>query len=279
MTLSIIKPGLLTTIQDLGRSGFQKHGVIMSGAMDSRSLRLANLLVGNEESEAALEITLVGPSIKFEQDALIAIAGGDLSPSINQHPVPMYRQIYVRKNSVLSFGPVKSGCRSYLAVSGGFLVEKVLGSKSTYLRANLGGYKGRPIQTGDVLAVGEGLLKDQIRKEDGPSGFIANQWAISTRFYKRKDPTIRVIAGPHFEQFSECSQKAFFQQPFRVTPKSDRMGYRLSGASLTLKKPLELVSEAVHFGTIQVPPDGNPIVLLADRQTIGGYPKMLKLWQ
>ena len=279
--IKIIKPGILTTIQDLGRYGFQKFGVIVSGVMDSLSHRIANLLVGNEENAPTLEITMVGPVIEFERDTLISICGGDLSPSIDGKFVPLWRPVLVKKGSQLRFGQCKAGCRSYLAVAGGFDVPRVMGSTSTYLRAGIGGFKGRPLKTGDELKLSPPNNRSVQMIHDfstkiGDQKFVATKWSVSAGFIpiSNKIPSIRVIKGRQYQLFSKESQKSFFREPFEITTQSDRMGYRLKGSVLSLTSAEEMISEAVNFGTIQVPPDGNPIVLLADRQTTGGYPKI-----
>jgi len=282
MALTVLKPGLLTTIQDLGRIGYQKHGMMMSGAMDSVSLRIANLLVGNEENEGALEVTLAGPSLRFEEDTLIAITGGNLSPAINKKAIPLSRPISVRKGSVLTFGPPKYGCRSYLACAGGFLLPKVLRSMSTYLRANLGGYKGRALEQGDVikLKTPSQLGKKLMHSLPLPVGkdYKASRWEVNRGFKPDSSQhEVRLIKGPHFSDFTKSSQEALWNQAFNISSQSDRMGYRLTGDPLILEKPLELLSEPVTFGTVQVPPNGEPIILLADRQTIGGYPKIAQV--
>jgi antagonist of KipI len=279
--IKIIKPGLLTTIQDLGRYGFQKYGVIVSGVMDPLSHRIANLLVGNEENTPTLEITMVGPVIEFERDTLISICGGDLSPSIDGKFVPLWRPVLVKKGSQLRFGPCKAGCRSYLAVAGGFDVPRVMGSASTYLRAGIGGFKGRPLKAGDELTLSPPndrsvrMIHDFSSKL-GDQKFVGTKWSVSTEFIpiSNKTPSIRVIKGRQYQLFSKESQKSFYRETFEITTQSDRMGYRLKGPVLSLASPEEMISEGVNFGTIQVPPDGNPIVLLADRQTTGGYPKI-----
>ncbi|MFX3622518.1 MAG: biotin-dependent carboxyltransferase family protein [Ectobacillus sp.] len=263
MALTVIRPGLLTTIQDLGRFGFQKYGVIASGAMDPLSHRIANLLVGNPEQEATLEITMVGPLIEFSVPTLIAICGGDLSPALDGVSIPMYKPVLAEKGSRLSFGKARNGCRTYLAVAGGFSIAPTMNSKSTYLRAGIGGYNGRALQAGDIIP-----CKEWTKRVPLPAN-----WGAS-RVFRIKQGPIRAIKGKEFPLFSAKSQTDFFSQPFSVTLNSDRMGYRLSGPKLTLQKPTELVSEAVSFGTIQVPSDGNPIALLADRQTTGGYPRI-----
>ncbi|WP_332698300.1 biotin-dependent carboxyltransferase family protein [Halalkalibacter lacteus] len=280
MSMTILRPGLLTSIQDLGRVGFQKYGVIVSGAMDCYALRVANILVGNGEGEAALELTLAGPTLKVEQDLLIAITGGDLAPTIDKLPIPLWKPVYVRKGSVLQFGPCRSGCRAYLAVAGGLCVEEVMGSASTYLRAGIGGYHGRALEADDVLrfrAPSEQALQliEQLVKSSDER-FSTTTWSVTTEFAipDEKINTIRVTLGSHYEQFAEESRNAFFDQVFKVTPQSDRMGYKLSGDPLTRTDAFEMISEAVTLGTIQVPSNGQPIILLADRQTTGGYPRI-----
>lgn len=282
--IKIIKPGLLTTVQDLGRYGLQKYGVIASGAMDQLSHRIANLLVGNDESKSTLEITLTGPVIEFTETTLISLAGGNLSPKINGCSIDLWRPILVNKGSTLSFGPCKTGCRAYLAVAGSFQVTTVMGSASTYLRAGIGGFFGRALKAGDILDM-EPMSKcskrifQRLSTELCERDYIEAKWMVDpliSTYYIDKQP-IRVIKGRQYYWFKEESIQAFFQKEFMVTSQSDRMGYRLKGDPLTLATAEEMVSEAVGFGTIQVPAEGNPIVLLADRQTTGGYPKIAQI--
>ncbi|MCM3789156.1 biotin-dependent carboxyltransferase family protein [Domibacillus indicus] len=278
MSVQIIRPGLLATIQDLGRYGFQQYGVVVGGAMDSLSLRLANVLVGNEEGEAAIEVTMMGTSLQFNEDTLISITGGNLNPVIDGNPVPLWRPVFVQKNTVLSFTGCKVGCRAYVAAAGGFSIPNVMNSKSTYIRGEIGGFKGRALQEGDLIPLGEEnsfsrKIKKVLQSKLKQRSFASVDWYVPFERYVNKS-VVRVLKGTEFEKFSESSQKQFFEQEFQITPQSDRMGYRLSGASLGLKQPFELLSEAVANGTIQVPSDGNPIVLLADRQTTGGYPRI-----
>lgn len=269
--LKINKGGLQATVQDLGRYGFQKYGVIASGAMDPFAHRIANLLVGNDENDATLEIALVGPVIEFQQESFIALCGGDLSPELNGEPLKMWRTIAVGKGDILKFGAPLSGCRAYLAVAGGISVPLVMDSKATYLRAKIGGFNGRALKTGDVLETGPVVpellssLSNAAQKEV--------EWQIQPPRYF-SEPVVRVMKGRQFELFDEASKSRLFHDSFSVSSNSDRMGYRLEGAALALAEPKELISEAVAFGSIQVPADGNPIVLLADRQTTGGYPKI-----
>lgn len=280
MSISVLNPGLLTTIQDLGRIGYQKYGVIVSGAMDAYAMRLSNIMVGNEENEAVLEITLIGPSLKLEKGTLFSLTGGNLSPTINEKKIPMGRPIYVTKDCILKFGSCIKGCRSYLAVAGGFDVPKVMGSKSTYLRAEFGGFNGRTLKKDDILSVGvkSSISNKIIRKMEelkGNGDFVSSTWYMKNFMMQNPESTvIRVFEDRQFNAVSEESINKFFNSKFNVDNKSDRMGYRLSGEKIELKEKLEMISEEVSVGTIQIPPDGNPIILLADRQTAGGYPKI-----
>ncbi|MNO16470.1 KipI antagonist [compost metagenome] len=286
MSLLIMKPGLLSTIQDLGRSGTQKYGVIASGAMDSFALRMANLLVGNEEKEAGLEITMVGPDLTFDSPSLISICGGDLSPMLDSIPLPLWRAVYAPKGSRLHFGQLKSGCRAYLAVAGGFDVPVQMNSRSTYLRAGIGGYQGRKLCAGDVVPTGIPTIRGKriagnlMRQAgEGEGGIAVSRWFIAPELLPgySNEPVVQVIEGVEYGIFSRESQHAFLNEPFTVLPQSDRMGYRLSGSRLKLAEEKELISSAVTFGTVQVPAGGDPIVLMADRQTTGGYPKLAQV--
>jgi len=272
MTIRVIKPGALSTLQDLGRVGYQRYGVIVDGAMDEWAHRLANLLVGNPETEATLEITLIGPRLAFEATAVIAICGADLSPHIGDREVPMERPVVLRPGNVLEFGRRRAGCRAYLAVRGGYDVAPVMGSKSTYLRGGFGGYQGRALRAGDVVGIGAA------KSGDGAL-FAAPSppWPSRAIATAGRQPPIRVVEGAQWPLFSDDAQRAFANTEFKLTPHSDRMGYRLEGTKLVLRDPIEMISEGVSFGTIQVPPDGNAIILMADCQTTGGYPKIAQV--
>ena len=283
MGLEIIKPGMLTTLQDMGRYGHQREGIITSGAMDTFACRVANLLAGNAEDEAVLEITLTGPTIRFTEDQLIALTGADLSPEMDGERVAMWRPFFVKKGCVLSFGAHLSGCRAYLAVSGGFDLPRLMGSYATYLQAGIGGYQGRALKAGDLIPchpptpAGMALFS-QATTSEGFS-FLAANWTPDPQLYPayNPNPTIRAIKGPEYERFSEVSQGQVWTERFQVSAQSDRMGYRLQGVSLYLSEEAELISTAVTFGTVQVPPEGTPIVLMADHQTTGGYPRILQV--
>lgn len=259
----VIKPGLLTTFQDLGRTGYQEYGVVVSGAMDDYSLQIANLLVGNEKNEAALEITMMGPTLKVLEDAVIAICGGNLSAKVNGKQAPMWKSFLVKKDEMIEFGQPIEGARAYVSVAGGFDLPLVMGSKSTYLKAKIGGLAGRAIKKSDTLygietnraVAGRALHLDEIPH------------------YKR-EITVRVCLGPHQHEFLESSIKTFLSSTYEVTPQSDRMGYRLKGPKLEHKTTADIISEAIPLGGIQVPASGEPIILMADRQTTGGYTRI-----
>ncbi|ARK25525.1 KipI antagonist [Sporosarcina sp. P37] len=279
MSVNVLNPGLLTTVQDIGRTGSQKFGVLVSGAMDSYSMRIANLLVGNDEREGVLEITLFGTGLQFDEDTLIAITGGDLQTTVDGIHVPNWRPLLIRKGSVLKFGFSIEGCRAYLAIAGGIDIPVVMGSKSTYLVAGIGGFNGRALQQNDTLSFGELTESNErvwtsIEKLGGTA-----DWAVPYHPFISLESvqTIRIIKGTEYERFNDTSKKRLVTQPYVVTPQSNRMGLRLEGSELALIEKLELLSEGVTFGTVQIPPNGKPIILMADRQTAGGYPKIAQV--
>lgn len=254
ITLRVLRAGLFTTVQDLGRTGHRARGVPLSGAADPFALRLANLLVGNPEGAAGLEFTLVGPELKFERDTFVAITGA------HGAALPGCRPIAIRRGATLRIGPLTGGCRGYLAVAGGIDVPAVLGSRSTYARAGLGGLAGRALRDGDELAVPETQRS------------VSEHWRIDERILPAYSPApaVRVVPAAQTAEFGADWAKA----EFTVSAQSDRMGARLRGAALPRHAGRELASSPVTPGTVQVPPDGQPIVLLADAQTIGGYPQI-----
>lgn len=258
MSIIVEQPGLFTTLQDIGRYGYQKYGVPISGAMDRCSLRIANLLVDNNEKEAALEITIKGPKLHFETETTIALCGADLGATINKRPLPMYRPVAIPAHSTLSFGTPRSGCRAYLAVAGGFAIPNILGSQSTDLQANI----GRPLKKGDKLP-----LRAKVKLPELP-------YHAFVRPLPSAQSTIRIIRGKEWEQFSKASQYAILHTPYQILPQSNRMGYQLQGTKLNRTTNEELISTAVTQGTIQVPPSGNPILLMSEAQTLGGYPRI-----
>ncbi|WP_291718858.1 biotin-dependent carboxyltransferase family protein [Clostridium sp.] len=280
MSVNVLTPGLLTTIQDYGRYGYQRYGVIASGAMDAYSMRLANIVVGNDENEGVLEITLIGPSLEIPGGSLISITGADLSPSIDGRRVPMERPVYLNEDSILNFGRCTYGCRCYLSIAGGFDVPAFMGSKSTYIRAGIGGKEGRALQKDDVLEIGEKpelslSIIDKLKHHGKVGSFTAPGWYVKNSFPDGSDAVvIRVFEDRQFDCVKEESIRDFFSLPFSIDSRSDRMGYRFKGPKIEFRKSIEMISGEVSFGTVQIPPDGNPIVLLADRATAGGYPKI-----
>lgn len=287
MSISVLKPGLLTTVQDSGRYGYQKSGIVVSGAMDIYDMKLANIAVGNDENEGVLEVTMIGPSLKISKGELIAITGADISPVINKKKVPMGRPIYIKEDSILEFGRILNGCRAYIAVCGGFDIKPVMGSISTYLRGELGGVEGRALKKGDVLKtkpktlIGENIIKKLITYSNHSYcswEFCAPLWYIKNYSDYGKTNSeyevIRVFEDMQYKNFSKKTLDKFWNSVFAIDSKSDRMGYRLKGPEISMDQKFEMISGEVSFGTIQIPPDGNPIILLADRPTAGGYPKI-----
>jgi len=265
-SVEVIKPGMFTTVQDLGRHSYRTYGISVSGAMDPWSLRLANILVGNDEGEAALEATMIGPKLKFQADGVIAITGGNLSPSINGKFVPMWKALRVRKGDQLDFGSCQDGCRTYISFAGGISVPKVMGSRSTYLRANYGGYEGRALKAGDSVPIGESRFHfDDLYGRKLLPEYIPD--------YKSSRP-VRFIWGPQDKAFSKEVLETFTSTPYTVSNESDRMGYRLQGESLKHITGADIISEFQTAGAIQVPGNGQPIILMADCGTSGGYTKI-----
>jgi antagonist of KipI len=246
--------------------------------MDCFAHRVANMLVGNDEGAATLEASLLGPGIAFDEPAVIALGGGDLTATISGNEVAPWHAVAVPQGATLRFGEARAGCRAYIAVAGGIDLPSVFGSRSTYLRAQFGGLDGRALRSGDVLNPGTpSLMAQKIASTLRASGATTvARWTIasSMRPAYNDDPIVRVIPGDHHDLLDDVSRDRLVSSTFKVSSNSDRMGYRLSGVELTLSAPTELLSEGVAFGTIQLPPGGEPIVLMADHQTTGGYPRI-----
>jgi antagonist of KipI len=257
MEVSVIRSGMLTTVQDLGRRGHLAEGVPNGGAADPFAMRVANMLVGNPDDAPGLEITLTGPELEFSEATWVSVCGARFEG------VPAWRPIHVEAGGRIKFGRRLAGCRAYLSLSGGFEIEPVLGGRGTYLAAGLGGFNGRALQNGDILRT-------------APHGRVpTGHWSIDERIlpHYSAEPSARVMPGLHSGEFGDGIGSARFS----VAAESDRMGMRLSGHKLVRSGTGDLVSAAVAPGTVQVPPDGNPIVLLADAQTLGGYPRVAQV--
>jgi len=262
--LTIIKPGTLTTIQDEGRFGYRAFGMPIAGVMDHFAYTIANILTENAPEAAAFEMTLLGGAFRFDTDAYVAICGADMQGRLNGKSINAWSAFHVSANSELTFGYALKGCRSYLAVTGGIDMEPVLGSRSTYTRASIGGYKGRALQSGDVLLIGSGM-RSPVREK-----------ILSYRYFPRYDTEVflRVILGPQEDLFTDAGIQTFLNSTYTVTRRNDRMGYMLEGPLIQHAHTADIVSDAICPGAIQVPGSGMPIVMMADCQTTGGYPKI-----
>ena len=287
MSLRIVQPGLLTTVQDRGRHGLQHIGVVPCGAMDPVALELANGLVGNRPDEAVLEITVLGPEIAFESDALIALCGAQMDARLGGQPMPANRPVFVSKGTVLNARRTTLGSRAYLAVAGGIALPPVLGSRSTYLPAKFGGLQGRALRAGDSLPLVENVASlsqkryESLRNKKDIAGLRTLRtvsWSAPALTLPAREPiVIHAMEGRHHALFDAAARRAFFEATWKVTPDSNRMGFRLAGPVLARVEAGEILSEPACLGTVQVPANGLPIALMADHQTTGGYPKIAEI--
>lgn len=258
------QPGLFTTVQDEGRWGYQAYGMPVAGAMDRYTCRVANLLVGNHKGAAVLEMTMLGGTFEFLNDSFISVCGADMKPKLAGTEVPNWSAFPAPAGSVLSLEYASAGCRTYLAVRGGIDVPPVMGSRSTYTRAGVGGLEGRPLKVGDILSVG------------GDWWFPALPARLPEQFtaHDKREQTLRVILGPQDDMFTREGIMTLLESRYAVTNEADRMGYRLEGPRIEHAGPADIISDALPEGAVQVPAHGMPIVMMADRQTTGGYPKI-----
>jgi len=257
--IEIVKAGPLSTVQDLGRTGLRDRGVSVGGALDTQALLLGNVLVGNPSGAAGLEITVCPASIRFLCDTVIAVTGTDSDASLDGEPLRPWWRWPVKAGQLLKFNPPQRAMRTYLAIAGGIDVAPMLGSRSTDLKAGFGGLEGRALRDGDRLPLGEAAAG-----KVGTKGIFPPDWW----------PAVRVLPGPQYDDFTAEAQTAFWSAEWQLTPQSNRMGYRLAGPVLAREQEGDLPSHGVVPGVIQVPPSGQPIVLMADAQTTGGYPKI-----
>ncbi len=262
--ITVVKPGLMTTVQDEGRFGWRAYGMPASGAMDRYAFRVANILAGNEASLAALEMTLSGAVFRFETDSYVSVCGADMRCSLNGVGVRNWSGFPVTAGSELSFGHAVSGCRSYLAVRGGIATPVVMGSRSTCLRAGIGGVGGRALKAGDFLGCG------------GSNRKVTKKRVLPRRFIPRYTGSmvLRVLLGPQEDHFTEDGISVFYSSEYCVSPRNDRMGYLLEGPAIGHTGDADIISDALCTGAVQVPGNGLPIVMTADHQTTGGYPKI-----
>ena len=270
MSLRIIKNGLLDTIQDEGRYGYQHLGINPGGAMDSIAMRVANMLVGNDQGEAVIEMHFPAAEIFFEQSALIALSGANFSAMINTHPVPLNKPLLVQEGSVLRFTKNISECRVYLSIQGGFVADEWLASCSTHLKVKAGGFAGRALQRYDRILLKQNSTHVFVNEEEA---YRILPWQANiTDMYTMGN--FHFTPGAEYEYLDELSKAHLEAGVFIISKQSDRMGYRLEGPPIQLTTPMELISTAVTKGTIQLLPDGQLIVLMADHQTTGGYPRV-----
>jgi antagonist of KipI len=261
--IQVQSPGLLTTVQDLGREGFGPLGVSPSGAADAVSLRLGNRLVGNPEDAAGLEMTLLGGTFTFPRTAVIALTGSDFAATLDGAPVELWTSTKATAGQTLRVGSTRSGARCYLCVQGGIAVKPFLGSASTHLLSGLGGYQGRALRKGDVLQIGSSAASFQ-------------QNTIAPRALERLSPRklLRVTPGPQNDYFSKASRQRFYAGTYRVAEDSNRMGLRLEGQPIAQDSSGEMITEGVSLGAVQITAGGLPIILFVEQQTTGGYAKI-----
>lgn len=267
MSILVIKPGLLSSVQDRGRQGYASFGVGRAGAMDAPALQLANALLGNEADAAAIEITVIGPTLRFQQATRIALCGAEVEARLDQRPIAMWRPIEVAAGTLLDTSRMRRGARAYLAVAGGIASERVLGSRASDINAGLGA---------------SALISQQILRCSTPNAVLARKqdrypnWSLDPRPWFDPDPRrpIRLMRGSHFEALDAASRHCLFHSEFRIARDSNRVGFRLEGETLSLQAPLELISEPVSAGTLQLPPSGQAIALMAEHPTTGGYPRI-----
>ena len=275
MNATAVRAGFLTSVQDLGRTTFREFGISLGGALDPHALRVANLLVGNTESAAGVEITFGGLRLRFADERIVAWCGGDFKARVGSTPLPSGHPAFVRNGEEFSIDSPMIGCRAWLAISGGIDVPIVLGSRSGDLRAGFGGIKGRPIRDGEEIPLGKNpesatTLIDRLRGDKIAAWKPPHDWSSPARH----EPMLRYIRGTDADRCAPAALEVFNSRRFHVSPDSDRMGVRLDGPTLERSSEVDLISEAVAPGTIQLPPSGKPILLLNDCQTIGGYPKI-----
>ena len=261
MKLTILSPGLLTTIQDAGRFGALGKGFSPGGAMDTDAMVLANLLVGNAPGVGVMEMTMLGITARFDCESVIALTGADMSARLNDSPLPRYASVPVHPGDVLSMKAAKNGMRAYLSVAGGFDLPVVMGSVSTNLKCALGGFQGRKLKAGDELPLNQSCTVFQPRRVSPPEDYPDSIF-------------LRVLLGPQDDAFTEQGIGTFLGSEYVVTDKADRMGIRLSGEKIESKNGVDILSDGIAAGSVQIPASGTPIIMMADRQTTGGYAKI-----
>ncbi len=262
-SLEILQPGLLTTVQDRGRYGFQDSGFSVSGCMDAQALSQANILVNNTKEKAVLEMTFMGGTFLFHGHTYFALTGADMNPRLSGKEIQNQKAYEAKEGDILELAGAKTGRYGYLAVAGGILVDPVMGSFSTNLKCKLGGFEGRALKKGDLLPI---------------QGDVKELWNMYLKEMPKKtydqEILLRVVLGPQKEYFTEKGLETFQKEAYALSEKSDRMGYRLEGEAIEYKDTVDILSDGIVYGSIQVTPAGQPMVMMADRQTTGGYAKI-----
>lgn len=264
MGIKLANGGFLTTIQDMGRYGYQETGMAVSGVMDTHSAALANILVGNDENEAVIEVTMMGPMIEFTEDNLVAVTGGDLGAKLDGEPMARYEAVLVKAGQTLSFMGMFGGSRAYIAFAGGLDVPVVMGSRSTNLKSKVGGLEGRKLGAGDEIGF------------CAPASWLPNLGGrkLPLPDYSAREHTLRVVMGPQDDCFTEKGISTFLGSTYTISNEYDRMGCRMEGEIIEHKNGGDIITDGISFGAVQVPSHGNPIVMMADHQTTGGYTKI-----
>ena len=261
--LTVISPGALSTIQDEGRYGYMSTGFSPGGAMDSYSMKIANILVGNAPGDGVIEMTMIGASVKFDCTTVIAVTGADMEPDINGKSIKMYSSVEVQSGDVLTFHAAVSGMRCYLAVAGGFDLPIVMGSMSTNLKCAIGGFEGRKLMRGDEIPLRCSVSHELIGRRKIPEPEKNGDSIV-----------VKVMLGPQDDYFTDKGIETFLSSEYTVSDKSDRMGVRLEGEAVENKNGVDIISDAIATGAVQIPASGTPIIMMADRQTTGGYAKI-----
>ena len=262
--VKVINPGLLATIQDLGRYGFQQFGLPVSGVMDEFAYKVLNILLENDDHAGAIEVTMSGLVLEFYEDSVIAITGGNLDPKINGKSIDMWTTVFINKGDILWFSGVKSACRAYIGFKGGIKIPQIMGSKSTYLKGGLGGIKGKALSKGDFIPVCP-VEKNSFIRRILPEKYIPSY---------SNNIEIRVVMGPQDDYFSSAGIETFLSNEYKISNDCDRMGFRLEGKTVEAIDGSDIISDGISFGSIQIPGHGKPIIMMADRQTTGGYAKI-----
>ena len=265
MGIRMIKAGMFTTVQDLGRTGFQSRGFRTCGVMDRRSFRIANLLLDNPENEAVLECTLMGPTIEFTSEMIISITGGNFQPEVNGDPVHMYEALYMKKGDILKLNSAVTGRTCYIAFSNYLQIPVVMGSRSTDTLCGIGGFKGRKLQDGDYI-------EERIKRRKYLPYFLSRKLELNE--FDTPKEKIGVIMGPQDDMFTRRGVSTFLSSEYTVTSSFDRMGMRLEGPFVESRTGSDIISDGIPFGAVQIPENGKPIIMLADHQTTGGYAKI-----